>query len=231
MKELLRKMSLISAAAVAFVVAPSVMAMPVVDSMTFDVNTLGISSGVALGYTGTLAVNSNSSTTLNDFRTLTNPGGIVVSPAINGGLQSLSASVNFVGGFVTGGNLTLVYDNGDSTTTTYTADVIPQSVSGVGQLQTQSTVLGTLQFSVDTENGQFDNNNIGGYDISPWINAQSFPGNHLFGSVITFALNPSKQTADMDLTVLVPLPSSALMGIASLAGLGALRAFRRRKIA
>lgn len=221
---------MVLAAAVAFAVAPSVMAMPVADEMTLDVNGLGVSSGLALGYTGTMTVNNIATTSLNDFRVLTNPGGIVTHPVLNGGLQSVSGSINFVSGFVTGGSLALTYDNGDSTTTTYTANITPHAVSGVGQLQTQSAVLGLLQVSVDTQNGMFDNNNIGGYDITPWTNHQGI-GDLLLGSVITFSISPTKQTADMDISVLVPLPSSALMGVASLASLGVLRACRRRKVA
>jgi len=229
MKSLIQKGSLVVAAAAAFAAAPSVMASPVADEMLMDINTLSISSGVALGYTGTMVVSSNTQTVLQDLRILTNPGNIVTHPVLNGGLQSVSGQISFVGGFVTGGTLSVVYDNGDSTTTTYSTAIQSHASTGIGQLQTQSTVLGTLQVSVDTHNGSFDNNNIGGYDITPWTNAQNFPGNHLFGNVITFGINPSKLTADMDVAVLVPLPSSALMGMASMAGLGLLRAFRRRQ--
>lgn len=232
MKNLFRKVSLVSTAAIAFAVAPSVMAMPVPDEMLFDINSLGgVPSTLAKGFTGTLNLVSNSGTQLQDFRITTNPGGIVTHPVLTGSMSSASASINFSSGFVTGGAIVIVYNNGDSTTTTYKADLIPHSVSGIGELQTQSAAQGTLQFSADTENGQFSQNSIGGYDISPWFNAQSFPGNHLFGNVITFAISPRNGTADTDIAVLVPLPSSVLMGTASLAGLGLLRAFRRRKLA
>lgn len=211
-------------------------AMPVVDEIDFDVNTLSFTTtgqGLALfgsSWTGTINIASTAQTTLSGVSTITNPGGIVaqILPTLNGGFKSFAGSIDVSGGSVTGGSFKLTYDNGDSTDTVYSADLIPFSISGVGKLVKQSAINNRFRVSIDTNNGAFSQNNLGGYDLTPWVTNQGIGGN-LFGRIITFDINVVTRTADSDIAVLVPLPSPAIMGVVSLAGLGLVRAFSRKR--
>ena len=216
-------------AAVAMFAIGSTAKAAVVDLLLLDINTLDLTTTASpfdASYTGNVNLTFGASTNLPALATFNN--GIPTTHAIAGSLQDVTAVASFSNGLVTGGTLSVVYDNGDSTTTTYTADLIPHAVSGIGSIASQSTALGTFTFSADTKNGQFDNTNIGGFDITPWTNNQG-GANGLFGNVITFAINTRTGTADADIAVLVPLPSSAIMGAAALAGLGLVRTVRRRR--
>lgn len=202
------------------------------DVMFFDVNQLTAQhTGIALGYTGNLTLSSGTATVLQDYRVFDDIGNDVGPSSLAGGFVSATMDVSFVGGFVTGGTIALSYDNGDSTTTTYQADITPHSLSGVGEIEIDSFVLGTLVFSVDTNSGSFTNNQIGGFDISAWFNAQGI-GSNLLGNVISFAIRPTANTADMDVLVLtvIPTPSSGLISIVSIAGLQMFRARRRTAV-
>ncbi len=228
MKTLTLKSGLCLAAAAMFAIGSTAKAGQV-DVLLLDINTLDVATSTTpfgLGYTGDVTLSLGSATTLPALSTFNN--GIATTHTIAGSLQDVVAKVSFTSGLVTGGALKVIYDNGDATTTTFTADLIPHAASGIGSIASQSSALGTFTFSADINNGQFDNATFGGYDLSPWI-ANQGAAQGLFGNVITFAINTRSGSADVDIAVLVPMPSSALMGAAALAGLGLVRTIRRRR--
>jgi hypothetical protein len=150
---------------------------------------------------------------------------VASGPFINAGLSGVtmtafSGQVNLVSGLVTGGSVTIQISNGDS----YTCQIAP------GSGAVSNYVGGGFKIEALTRAGQFNDAMFGNVDVSPWYNVQSgVPG--LLGSFLEFNFSPNAQGAafsDMDVFVdVVPMPPAAWAGMATLAGVMAVRRLRR----
>lgn len=178
-----------------------------------DINTLTATFSGGGGFTttstGSILLTANANSVLAGVR---KDG---VAQTVTSTLSTFSGRIDLVGGFVTGGFVSIL--NADASS--YTADIF----SGVGQVTSQAG----QGFSIDglTFNGLFSSTFFAGVNVTGWFNNQPRPG-----SVITFAFNPNSNgvdtNSDVDLYVVgVPMPAAAGMGFAGLAGLG----LRRRR--
>jgi len=134
-------------------------------------------------------------------------------------LTGFTGQVNLVNGGVTGGSITLTISNGDS----YSCGITP----GIGAVST--FVGGGFKIEALTRSGFFNDSVFGNVNVAPWFGAQGALG--LPGSFLQFNFNPNASGAassDMDLFVdVVPLPPAAWAGLATLAGVAAVRRLRR----
>lgn len=141
--------------------------------------------------------------------------------SIGGGtLANFDGVIDLVNGQVTGGNITVTLDTGD----TYTALI--SNAGGVNHFVGGGYTIDGLTFD-----GNFSDAMFGTADISNWFNAQGGPM-ALVGSFLTFAFDPTASGdgyADMDLFVVVPLPPAGWAGMATLAGIMGLGYIRRRR--
>lgn len=218
--------SLMSVAAV-LTAAGTAAAHPV---LQFDVNSFRAqsmnSSGVpaafgGVSHTGSVAFSAGQGALAGVF-IQTAPAG----PFNNAGLSSsfsmtgFTGEVELVNGMVTGGNLALALNNGD----TYTAQI-----SGVGSVST--FVGGGFTIQALTHGGLFSDAMFGNVNIAEWFNSQGVNG--LLGSLLQFNFRPDAQglaSSDMDIFVdaaVIPLPPAAYMGLATMAGVIAVRRLRR----
>lgn len=137
-----------------------------------------------------------------------------------GTLADFDGVIDLVGGSVTGGNLTVTLDSGD----TYTAQI--GNAGGVSNFVGGGYTIDGLTFD-----GAFSDATFGSADVTDWFAAQGGPM-ALVGSFLTFAFDPTvggDGYADMDLFVVVPLPPAGWAGMATLAGVMGLGYIRRRR--
>jgi hypothetical protein len=149
--------------------------------------------------------------------------GAPVSQGFSGSLINFTGHINMTNGQVTGGNLMLQIDGGDS----YSADI----VSNVGAVT--NFIGGGFKIEGLTFNGQFNDPMFGNVNVAPWFEAQGFGG--LLGSFLQFNFNPDAtghSFADMDIFVhsqVIPLPPAAWTGLATLTGVMFVGYLRRRR--
>ena len=146
-----------------------------------------------------------------------------INQNFNGSLVNFTGTINLSSGMVTGGNLAVSINGGDS----YTADITP----GVGAVS--NYVGGGFKIEGLTFNGHFTDANFGNVNVTPWFNAQSLGG--LLGSFLQFNFTPDENGfsfADIDLFVnaqVVPLPPAGWAGLATMAGVMVAGYIRRRR--
>lgn len=218
-----------TAIAVAGTLAASAQA---VDTLQLDVNAMEIqvtdSSGAAAGFGGLTHSGqiefsfsaASPATNLTIYKELGSGSGFSSE-----GAQAISDVDGFVslsGGLVTGGELALTLANGD----VYTTKVR----SGSGMVETAATPGG---FSIDglTFDGDFfdfePDGMYGTVDVSDWI-----AGEPLAGSFLQFNFSPDSSGhgfSDVDVFVVVPLPTAAYAGMGMLAGVMGLSYTLRRR--
>lgn len=137
-------------------------------------------------------------------------------------LSGFSGIINMTNGQVTGGNLTVTVEGGDTYST---------QISSSGRVD--DFVGGGFTIQGLTFDGNFSDASFGGVDVAPWFNGQDGP-QALLGSFLTFVFDPTAigdGYADMDLFVVVPLPPAGWAGMATLAGVMGLGYIRRRRLA
>lgn len=199
--------------------------------LQFDVNQFHIqafnASNVAspfggLTHTGSIQF-SNGQGVLNGIFIQTTPNGNFANAGFSGfSLTTFDGQINLVNGHVTGGNIVIGLNNGDS----YICNIAANSGA-------VSTFIGG-GFKVEglTRAGFFNDAQFGNVSVAPWFNAQGLNG--LLGSFLQFNFSPNAQgssNADMDYfvdAVTVPLPAAAWTGLATLAGVMVVRRIRRR---
>lgn len=197
--------------------------------LQFDINALSAQA------TGQSAFNQAFTGTVNVFNTAANPDrdgdAEILDVLIDGVAQetggasasefSFSLTIDFDGGFITGGSVELSIDQSGSENT-YTASLAPSAVRNITNIGGGNFLLGGLTFD-----GVFTNPNgtMLGVDISPWGDLQPLPGR--FAQI---RFSPDRdgfdEDTDVDLFVLVPTPAAAGMAMLGLGGLGVMR--RRR---
>lgn len=136
-------------------------------------------------------------------------------------LRNFTGSLDFASGDVTAGSFTVTLENGD----TYTTEIDGASGS-LRELTVGGWTLDGL-----TADGAFSDEQFGDIDVSEFFAIQGSPG-MLPGSVFMFRFEPdagASGTADMEVFVLVPLPPSAYMGMATLVGVMGISYLRRRR--
>jgi hypothetical protein len=209
---MMRLLSGVIAATAMFVATTSASA---VNELRFDVNSLTIatSGGGAFGgliHTGTLTLTGDANTVL---------AGVLIdgSPvAFSYSTITLSGTISLTVGAVTGGSFSVTVDG----TEIYSTSIL----SGVGSVNTQAG----QGFTIDglTFAGAFNTTSWASVDVSPWDAAEP-----LHGSFLNVAYNPNGSgldvDADMEVFVVIPLPSAA--GLASV-GLIGLASRRRRSL-
>lgn len=141
--------------------------------------------------------------------------------ALGATLADFSGSMEFSAGDVMSGSFTVTLSNGD----TYTTNI--DSASGsIRELTVGGWTLDGLTFD-----GGFNDEEFGNIDVSEFFAIQGGPA-MLPGSMFKFRFEPDAAaagTADMEVFVMVPLPASAYMGMATLAGVMGLSYLRRRR--
>jgi hypothetical protein len=136
-------------------------------------------------------------------------------------LTGFTGQINLVNGMVTGGNMLLTLNNGD----TYTTAVTP----GAGAVST--FVGGGFKVEALTRQGFFNDATFGNANVTSWFANQGIGG--LIGSLLQFNFDPGATgfaVSDMDLFIdaqVVPIPAAAWTGLATLAGFVAVRRLRR----
>lgn len=204
-------------------------ALPV---LQFDVNAFSVqatngggtpSAFGGLSHTGNLNFSLGSGS-LEGIFIQTMPSGAFANAGLSGfTMTTFTGQIQLNNGMVTGGNLTLGLNNGD----TYTATI----VGGSGMVTTY--VGGGYKLEALTDGGAFSDSMFGNVDVSPWFNAQTLGG--LLGSLLQFNFDPDPQGAassDMDIfvdAVVIPLPPAAYAGLGTLGGVMLLRRFGRRR--
>jgi hypothetical protein len=141
--------------------------------------------------------------------------------ALGASLADVTGSLEFSGGNVMSGSLTVTLDNGD----TYTTDID----AGSGAIR--ELTVGGWTFDAITFDGRFNDDRFGDIDVSEFFAIQGQPG-MLPGSLFQFRFEPDAGgagTADMEVFVLVPLPPAAYAGLATLAGVMGISYLRRRR--
>lgn len=173
-----------------------------------------------LSHTGSIDFSTGPFAVLNSIAiSQTGIGGEFVDQGFSGTLASFGGFISLVNGQVTGGELSVTVDSGD----TYTADI-----SGSGG-KVSPFVGGGFKLESMTFDGLFTDALFGNVDISNFFNIQD---QGLFGSLLQFNFDPNANGAgfsDMDLFVLVPLPPAGWAGLATLAGVMTMCYVRRRK--
>lgn len=186
-----------------------------VNELRFDVNSLTIatSGGGAFGgliHTGTLTLTGDANTFL---------AGVLIdgSPvAFSYSTIALSGTITLDGGSVTGGSFSVTIDG----TEIYSSSIL----GGSGSVNTQAG----QGFTIDglTFAGAFSTTSWAGVDVTIWDAAEP-----LHGSFLNIAYNPGVTgvdvDSDMEVFVVIPLPSAA--GLASV-GLIGLASRRRRSL-
>lgn len=129
-----------------------------------------------------------------------------------------TATINLVLGVVTGGNLSITDVGGDN----YAAVITP----GSGQVDDPSGQAGPFSITGLTFAGFFSGNAFANVNVTPWNTNEP-----LSGSFLEFTFGPDANTgidenADIDVFVVIPLPTPFGMAGVGLLGLAALR--RRR---
>lgn len=146
------------------------------------------------------------------------PTGILHDVLLGSGLRDFDATVNLESGRVSGGNISILLDNGDS----YTANFAGGRLISLGS---SGYVLDS--FTLD---GEFSDDQFGAIDVSEFNALDTLPG-----WTLAFRFNPSagdaSGEADAEVFVMVPLPPAALAGLGMLAGVMGVSVARRRRMA
>jgi hypothetical protein len=136
-------------------------------------------------------------------------------------LSGFTGQINLVNGMVTGGNMLLTLNNGD----TFTTAITP----GVGAVST--FVGGGFKIEALTRQGFFNDSTFGNVNVTDWFANQGVGG--LIGSLLQFNFDPNATgfaSSDMDLFIdaqIIPLPPAAWTGLATLIGVVGIRRLRR----
>ena len=143
-------------------------------------------------------------------------GGPLQNMGFNGTLSNFTGQVNMTNGQVTGGFLTIAVNGGSDSYTT--------NISASGHVE--SFIGGGFKIEGLSNGGAFSDALFGNVDVSNWFN-QTLIGSFLQFNWLTDEFGAG--SADMDVFVdVVPLPSAAWAGLASLAGIVVVRKVRRR---
>lgn len=204
-------------------------------TLQIDVNGLSAQSkdsggaNVAFGgvtHTGSVAMSNDGNSVVNSVGIVT---GSSFAAAANGWtINSFIGSILLSGGLVTGGSVYLEVTDG-TFTDSFSATIADTSASAnPGKVETFAgggfTIDGLI-FSGTFVDGGADSK-FAGYDVSQFLVSNGL----LTGSFLNFVFNPDGSgldaNSDMDLFVVIPLPTSA--GLASL-GLAGLAGTRRRR--
>lgn len=135
--------------------------------------------------------------------------------------------IHIANGFVAPGSYITCSLDGPFGGDVYTASLVPGSASFNASGVNTWTVQGA------TFHGNFTNPHFGGVDVTPWFLGQLI-GPNLEGSVINVGGNAAG-TGDgifnttMTTTAIIPLPSAALAGLGTMAGIAGFGAIRRRR--
>ena len=203
-------------------------------TLAFDINGIDYAFAETVGgpgfggtaHTGTLdwSFHTAPDTEITDVRLGSDgPAGLLTPVSLGAGLGDFSGSLAFDGGIVKGGSFTVTLDNAPADT--YTATVIADSGS-IQSLATGGYTLDGLTFD-----GAFSDDTFGSVDVSEWFSRQFEPG-QLFGSFFKFRFDPPAGGAgngDIEVFVLVPLPTAAYAGLGMLAGVMGLSYVLRRR--
>jgi hypothetical protein len=182
--------------------------------LQFDLDGIVVDAGGAFSenYTGTLSLYSQSPANL--VGVFLNGANMTANGSFTGALDAFTGTVHLVDGKIVGGGFSLVLVGGDS----YGAQI----VEGTGMVR---RLRSGYFFEGLTFDGMFSSASFGGVDIQPWFDAQP-----LLGNFIEFGYTPNAfgfdNTANLDIFVIVPLPTGA--GLAG-AGLLTLACVRRRR--
>lgn len=184
-------------------------------TLQIDLNGLAASAGAPFdeSFTGTLHLTTDGDTSLNALKR----DGADAPIGAPWTLDAFTGEIDFTGGVVTGGFLSLSVTD-TVATDTFDADIVAQS----GQVSAQADqgfLIDGLLFS-----GLFSGPAFAGVDVSDWFNAQP-----LTGSFLQFEFSPdeggSDRDTDLDIFVIVPAPGpAAALGLALGAGM-----LRRRR--
>jgi hypothetical protein len=205
-------------------------------TLQFDVNGIAVqaqnSAGTnssfgglshTLSHTGSVNFNFSSGITRLVDIAVANGNGVPQSQGFTGSLVDFDGHINMVNGQVTGGNIQITVNGGD----TYSASITP-NVGAVSNF-----VGGGYKIEGLTFNGMFSDAMFGNVNVSEWFNSQGLTG--LLGSFLQFNFNPNAagaSYADMDIFVnaqVIPLPPAAWTGVATLSGLMVAGYIRRRR--
>jgi hypothetical protein len=183
--------------------------------LQIDINSLTVDAGGVFGgktHTGALNISINAASTLNGIKI---NGGDV---GFAGTLTNFMGVINLNNGAVTGGSLFVEVNGVD----TYSA-LISGAEGAVNSQAGQGFMVDGLTFQ-----GFFSGPTFAGVDVSSWFTSQP-----LIGSFLQFAFSPNASgvdnNTDIDIYILVPLPTGAGLAATGLLGLAAIR--RRREIA
>jgi hypothetical protein len=186
-------------------------------------NTVGVQSAFGgMSHSGSVHFSTGQGI-LNGIFIQSVPNGNFVNAGFSGStLSSFTGQIDLANGIVTGGHISLDINNGDH----YTCDVTPSS-GAVSTFVGGGYVIQSL-----TRNGFFNDAQFGNVNVSQWFNNQGLAG--LMGSLLQFNFNPNAAglaNSDMDYFVngatVVPLPSAAWAGLATLGGLIGVRRLKR----
>ncbi len=158
--------------------------------------------------------------------------------AVAGAIVGFTGRISLTNGNITGGTLSVMVSNPDSSVDTYSTNVVP----GSGTINSPpNAALASLGFYLSgaTAGGTFTDSNFGGLDVSVWNGQQPLAGSFLqfrykpstngFDSDSDVNLYATAQIPDGAITAAAPLPASAWAGMALLGGLGAVRKMARRR--
>jgi hypothetical protein len=189
--------------------------------LQFDLNGFTVTASGTFGTTFTGSLNiTRGNGILNDLVRLPNGiGGTSTSLGTGGtSLDSFNGVINFTNGTVSGGNLEIRNNLGQS----YAASIAANS-GGIAAF-----IGGGFTVQALTGNGIFSSANWGTVSLADWFNGGK---GGLPGSFLQFRLDPSRtaSTSDMDLFVdVVPIPAAAWTGLITLGGAFAVRRLRHR---
>jgi hypothetical protein len=207
--------------AAALATAATAVASPV---LHIDVNSINAQSQVSgvnaafggLNATGSVVFSANGGSVV-ALESLPAIGGAATPLGLTSPLTNFSGQINLANGVVTGGTMRVDVASGDF----YQTSITPNSGS-VGTFVGGGYTIQGLTF-----NGQFQDALFGNVNIAQWF------GQTLGGSFLQFNFNPNangSSAADVDIYVqAVPLPSAALAGLSTLAGLGLTGYVRSRR--
>ena len=201
--------------------------------LEMDLNDIVVSRGsetaFSTSFTGTLTLSKDSDAAIVDIRK-GNPGftpSLIASLTSN--LSDLNGEIELTNGVVSGGFINIALSNGDA----YSANI-------TGGSAVFNSVAGQFLVAANTDDGTFTD--VGADGLFGGVNIDEFVGNlngtHE-GGLFQFGYNGNAIDDEVSLEAevvsledeqgpVIPLPASAVVGGAMLAGMGALRMLRRR---
>lgn len=182
--------------------------------LQFDLDGVVVDAGGAFDETFTGTLNLYSQSPSNLVGVFMDGVNMTANGSFTGVMDSFTGTVHLVGGQIVGGGFSLALAGGDS----YGAQI----VEGTGMVR---RLRSGYFFEGLTFDGVFSDSTFGGLNIQPWFDAQPLVGNFIeFG--YTPDANGYDSTANLDIFVIIPLPTGA--GLAA-AGLLAAACVRRRR--